>query len=280
MGLISIIIPTFNRVKSLEICLMEINKQIIEQNITNDIEIIVSNDFEENSEIISLKKNFSIVKFIDGPKNGPATNRNFAASIAQNEWLLFIDDDCIPDRNILNEYISAINIYTAIQVFEGSIIEDRPQRSFLEECPVNKTGGHLWSCNFMIKKNVFFDELNGFDEGYPYPAMEDVDLNYRLTKKNIKSIFLPNAFVTHPWRIQDKMVEMAFKRFKSLKHYIRKHPETKMHNYSLYFLRSFLHFNKEIFTNAYKYNFNGIIKRELFTLSQLYFAIYFLFKKK
>lgn len=280
MGLISIIIPTYNRVETLDLCLNKITNQIQLLKIQEDLEIIVSNDFEPNNEMDELIIKYPFIKFIEGPHKGPASNRNFGASIAQNEWLLFIDDDCIPDKNLLNEYISAINIYPAIQVFEGSIIEDRPKRSFLEECPVNKTGGHLWSCNFMINRNIFFDELNGFDEGFPYPAMEDVDLYYRLTLKKIKSVFIPSAFVIHPWRIQDKMIEISFKRFSSYKYYIEKYPELKMQNHSKYFVKAFIYFNKEIFRNAFKYNFKGIFKRELFTLTQLYFAFYFLIKKK
>jgi glycosyltransferase involved in cell wall biosynthesis len=125
MGLLSIIIPTYNRTKSLEICIGELEKQINHLQIGQNVEIIVSNDFEENNEFKSLKKAYSSVKFINGPKKGPASNRNFAASNAQNEWLLFIDDDCIPDRNILNEYFSAIKSCHMVKVFEVSIIEDR-----------------------------------------------------------------------------------------------------------------------------------------------------------
>jgi N-acetylglucosaminyl-diphospho-decaprenol L-rhamnosyltransferase len=45
-------------------------------------------------------------------------------------------------------------------------------------------------------RRTAFDLVGGFDEGY-FMYFEDVDLGYRLGKKNFTSIFVPDAEVTH-----------------------------------------------------------------------------------
>ncbi len=65
--------------------------------------------------------------------------------------------------------------------------------------PINIKGGKFWSCNIAIKKNIFL-EIKGFDENFPYAAMEDVDFYLRVKSKS-EVFFIRNAFVIHPWRV-------------------------------------------------------------------------------
>ena len=46
---------------------------------------------------------------------------------------------------------------------------------------------------------AFFLQIGGFDENFPYPAMEDTDLNYRIQRLE-KIVFVEKARVMHPWR--------------------------------------------------------------------------------
>jgi len=66
--------------------------------------------------------------------------------------------------------------------------------------PLNETGGYLWSCNFMIRRDVF--EQFRFDEDYPMPAGEDVDFRQRLIQAGLKFPFVREALVVHPPRRQ------------------------------------------------------------------------------
>lgn len=219
MGLISIIIPTYNRVKALEICLNEIVIQIQQLDRPKELEIIVSNDFENNDEFINLMKGYPLVKFTEGPHKGPASNRNYAASIAKNEWLLFIDDDCLPVSNWLESYINEILLNTYF-VLEGKTIADRPQNRFDELAPTNENGGRLWSCNFAIKKNIF-EKIKGFDENFPIPALEDTDLKLRVEKLYpIK--FIENATVIHEWR-KNNSYKNPIKLLELHKYFLLKH---------------------------------------------------------
>jgi GT2 family glycosyltransferase len=116
--------------------------------------------------------------------------------MARAEWLVFTDDDCLPDP----DWLAAFDRNTdGRDVLEGLTRADRPQQRLDEESPINLTGGYLWSCNFAIRKNLFL-HIGGFDENFPAPAMEDCDLRERLRREGIRLHFIPAAAVMHPWR--------------------------------------------------------------------------------
>lgn len=193
---LSVIIPTYNRYDLLRKCLDNLvpDFQTID---AKSYEIIVSDDSKTNEEIEILKKEYPFVTFVPGPQKGPASNRNNGAKYAKGDWLVFIDDDCLPDKDILQVYLNEINkgIYQGI---EGYINADRPKERFDEESPLNLSGGCFWTCNIAVDKEVF-NKLNGFDEGFPFAALEDTDFYERL-KTVAKTTFLESAKVIHPWR--------------------------------------------------------------------------------
>ena len=65
--------------------------------------------------------------------------------------------------------------------------------------PLNYHGGYLWSCNFAIRK-ALFEEIGGFDAGFPHPHLEDVDLRLRLDDRGTAYPFVPGAEMVHPPR--------------------------------------------------------------------------------
>ncbi|TDN39577.1 glycosyltransferase [Hymenobacter sp. UV11] len=277
--MISIVIPTCNRNDLLSKCLDCLSPSFQTANAFS-YEVIVTDDSIDNRAKKLVAEKYSWTTWIEGPKRGPAANRNNGARNTSGEWLLFIDDDCQPNPQLLKEYSDAANSNMEVLVFEGSISVDRPQRSFNEESPINETGGYLWSCNFMIKREVFFHNLDGFDEKFPYPAMEDVDLHYRLKRLGIKPLFLKSASVVHPWREQKKVLSTTLNRYKSTLYFLDKHPEMKAEINSLYYLRVFYHrFIKENIINCRKYRLRGILLKSESDFMHLLFSIHLLFRR-
>ncbi|MDT8412406.1 MAG: glycosyltransferase [Vicingaceae bacterium] len=224
----SVIIPTCNRKELLKKCLDALSADNQEVN-SFEYEIIVSDDSKNNETEKFITQDFPRIQYVKGPQKGPATNRNFGATKATGEWLIFIDDDCIPEKTLLNSYINAFK-KNEHQVFEGKIIADRERKYYTDEAPLNLNGGKMWSCNIAINKKLF-EQLNGFEENFPFAAMEDVELHYRISQKNIPIIFLPDAAVIHPWRPHPGF-SIISKRQKSLLYLIAKHPELKRkHNF-------------------------------------------------
>lgn len=196
----SILIPTYNRPDKLLSCLESIN---ISRKDHKDIifEVIVSDDGDLNWLNAEIREKYQSVMWIKGPENGPAANRNNAAKFASGDWLIFLDDDVVPERELLNNYFIAIKEFPAVMAFEGAIHLDSPElfKMDLAECPINLTGGSFWSANICIKKELFF-KIGCFDERFVIAAQEDQDIFERI-KKVTEVRFISTCVVVHPVRI-------------------------------------------------------------------------------
>ncbi len=189
---VAVIIPTRNRHELLRRCLSRLVPDVCAH---PDCSIVVSDDGDSSITREVLEGDMAIVQVVHGPHRGPSANRNCGAAHATAELLIFLDDDCIPDRNLIAIYRDAAMRNPGIGVFEGRISATGEAGSFADAIPANETGGYLWSCNFAIRRELF-EKINGFDERYPFAAMEDVDLHLRV-KKHSEVLFLPSARVWH-----------------------------------------------------------------------------------
>lgn len=209
MMLLSVIIPTLNRPEILSQCLRLLAPDA--QQVSPDLfEVVVTDDAPAYDAANSLQETYPWLRHISGPQKGPASNRNNGAKAAKGDWLIFLDDDCLPQPAFLAGYLAAIAEHPEYQVFEGSTLAERPRTRLDEEAPINEKGGFLWSCNFLIQRKLFF-EIGGFCELYPYACMEDVDFREQLTERKVKFLFAPKASVIHPWRSmtpEDKFLHM------------------------------------------------------------------------
>ncbi len=249
---ISVIIPTFKRDIDLLHCLTELNKQL-HLELKNNFEIIVTDDGHSFDLKNALNNSFIDVKYLLGPQKGPAANRNFGAQNAIGNWLIFLDDDCIPQDGFLLAYLELINS-SNYNVIEGKTISNQPKKRYDEVAPINENGGKLWSCNFAIKKNTFF-EVGCFDENFLFATMEDIDLKSRLIKFETL-FFCSNAIVIHPWR---RRVAFAnFKnRIKSQKYFIKKSNTKTNLNFKIGRLKILIGDAVFGFKNLASYSFRG-----------------------
>jgi GT2 family glycosyltransferase len=194
--LISVIVPTFERNDLLEKCLESLKLQSAEKVL---YEVVVTDDGKKHTAAEMIRSTYPWVRWVEGPHRGPAANRNNGASHARGQWLIFTDDDCIPEKSWIQEFYRAICGNPETKVFEGRTICKAGIRSPLETAPVNETGGLLWSCNLGVKAS-FFSKLNGFDTSFPFAHMEDVDFRERIKKEQTKVLFVREALVDHPPR--------------------------------------------------------------------------------
>lgn len=196
MTMLSVIIPTFNRNDLLSKCLDSLAPTV--QSIDETLyEVIVSDDSLENIAKELIDKKYPWVIWVSGPQKGPAANRNNGTKFANGDWFVFIDDDCQPVKDLLIEYLIVIENSNFLAL-EGCIQADRIKQRFDEESPINLNGGKFWSCNIAVKRELFM-AVNGFDEGFPFSALEDVDFHNRI-KQIAEITFVKSAKVIHPWR--------------------------------------------------------------------------------
>lgn len=197
----SVIIPTCNRPAVLSKCL----DSIIASNRFIDLveEIIVSDDSTtlETKLLVYVYSDKHKIIYNEGPKRGPAANRNNGASRAKSDWLIFIDDDVLVDKNLLEQYFLSIQQNRKALAFEGAIYPNNWEllnQKGIIECPINVSGGLFWSANICINKNLFY-QIKGFDERFKKAANEDQDIYFRLNHvTNI--VFVDKAIVIHDVR--------------------------------------------------------------------------------
>ena len=194
---ISIIIPTCDRADTLRMCLAALAAQVLGDGTE---EVLVTDDGVTHQSRDMVAVEFPSFRWIEGPKKGPAANRNRGASKATGELLLFIDDDCVPTKQYLSAYRRASSDSAGhLVALEGATIREAEPSSLLWEAPHNPTGGTLSSCNFGIRKQVFL-EVGKFDERYPVAAFEDTEFAERFRLSGGRVHFVPNAEVFHPLR--------------------------------------------------------------------------------
>jgi GT2 family glycosyltransferase len=234
--LLSVIVPTCHRNEDLGHCLEALRpvdgetiagSPIAETVRTKNFvyEVVVTDDGVRGTAEGLISEKYPWARWCAGPRRGPAANRNSGARMGRGEWLLFLDDDCVPVSGFLVAYASAAHQFPAYSVFEGQTVAPHPQQRSDQESPINVKGGVLWSCNFGIRRSLFL-EIGGFDEKFPFPSMEDMDLQFRLEQAGYTSKFLPKACAQHPWRPR-RGTRFCFESAKSIQYFISKHPETR-----------------------------------------------------
>ena len=250
----SVIIPTCHRNADLALCLDCLAPG--EQSLPSETyEVIVTDDGRDSTAEAMIRDRYPWAKWTQGPRRGPAANRNHGARQAQGEWLVFTDDDCLPSQGWLGAYFE--ELHTA-DVLEGLTRADRGRESYAEEAPINLTGGYLWSCNFSIERKSF-EAVGGFDESFPAPAMEDCDLRENLREAGIPFRFIAQAEVIHPWR-QARGWGFWEIHLQAVLHYYHKHPHFRpKHLTTCYFMDSLRRFKNNVVLNFSSIGSTGII---------------------
>ncbi len=195
--LFSVIIPTCNRPDLLSLCLDKLAPGIQALDPAT-YEVIVSDDGSDEKTKLLIESKYDWVLWVNGPKKGPAANRNNGVKFSKGNWLVFTDDDCVSAAQWLWEYAEAIQQNPKIEAFEGAILPDNREllKSDMSECPVNTIGGCFWTANVMIRKD-FFLSIGGFDEAFKIAANEDQEIYLRIRKSTVTA-FVEKAIVIHP----------------------------------------------------------------------------------
>jgi glycosyltransferase involved in cell wall biosynthesis len=105
---ISVIIPTYNEEKDLELCIESLGAQT-----HPDFEIIVVDDGSKDNtlEILqNLEKTLPNFKFVKQLHRGPGAARNLAAKHAKGEVLVFVDADMTFEEGFLKKLVEPIEM--------------------------------------------------------------------------------------------------------------------------------------------------------------------------
>lgn len=197
---ISVIIPVYNSAVHLRTCLEHLAKSD-----TAPIECIVVDDGStDNSAAVAQDAGASVLS-ICGP-GGPARARNAGARIANGDVLFFLDADVCVYPETLSRIQAAFEEDPELDALIGSYDDSPESADFLSQyknlmhCFVHQHARRqactFWSGCGVIRKNVFL-EHSGFDESYGRPAIEDIELGYRLHVAGRKVILDKQVLVKH-----------------------------------------------------------------------------------
>jgi len=211
---ISIIISTYDKIDALKNNLASIKSKTTYQNYEI---IIVTNNQDENSEMREFLKTIDdqVLTYQDGYSFGEMNN--FAASNAQGEFLLFLNDDVqVQSPNWLEAFlVLALNESTGavgpkllspggkLQDCGGIVWRDgnawnhgrnhnpnEPKFNYVRD--VDYCSG---SC-LLVKKKVF-DKIGGFDSRFSPAYWEDTDLCFEIRKLGYQVLYQPLANLVH-----------------------------------------------------------------------------------
>lgn len=188
---ISVVIPMHNAEATIQRCL----DSVVNSDYA-DYEIIAIDDCSEDRTVEIARNYRANLVLLEGGPYGPAYARNVGVREAKGELVLFVDSDVLIKPDTINLVVQSFVDNPRIDALFGSYDQEPGEGDFLSQFKnlshhfvhqqSSEEGVTFWAGCGAIRKNVFM-ALGGFDaDMYPKPSIEDIELGYRLYKKNKK----------------------------------------------------------------------------------------------
>jgi glycosyltransferase involved in cell wall biosynthesis len=197
---LTVVIPVYNDASNLRACLAALN-----QSAEPAFECIVADDGSTHDSV-AVAGELAARVLESKTRSGPAHARNVGASAATSDILFFIDSDVCVHADTLSRVTMAFEEDSTLDALIGSSDDDPGSDDFVSQyknlmhCFVHQTARRD-ACTFRsgcgaIRKSLF-QEHSGFSEDYRRPAIEDIELGFRLQEAGRKLIFDPTLTVKH-----------------------------------------------------------------------------------
>jgi len=217
--MISVIIPTYNRLSSLKDMIRSLEGQSLD---VGEFEVIVVDDGSNDGTYkwLSEYKGRLNLRYVKHHTNrGTATTRNDGIRSAKGDIIVFLDDDIKADRDLLFTYLTAHQREDG--VFVGNVIYEKNARErallrYLSTRGVHK-GKRDFTCfitqNASVKRNdaidagLFNDSISCFFQG------EDIEFAYKLSLLSKRFIYIKEAVAYHSHTVNLQKVLLDAERF-------------------------------------------------------------------
>ena len=183
---VSVIIPTLNRINTLQRAIDSVIAQSFES-----IEIIVVDNGSSDGSVNMLKKYYPTVKLIHEHKSGVSASRNKGIMYAKNTWIAFLDSDDAWDQKKLEKQINLLhNSHDKYRLIHTNEIWIRNGKKINQMKKHQKFGGYIFNeclalccispSSVLIDRSIF-DDMGLFNENLP--VCEDYDMWLRICSK-------------------------------------------------------------------------------------------------
>lgn len=207
---VSVIIPVFNDAGNLALCLAALSAS---RELPTEC-IVVDDGSTDGSAEVAKKWGAKVLS--TGDRGGPARARNFGAKAAVGDILLFLDADVCVNHDVIEKVRAEFCEDPRLDALMGSYDRAPKVSTFVSQyrnlmhCYVHQSSpgkaATFWSGCGAIRRSVFL-EFGGFNEMYQAPAIEDVELGYRMAQAKRNVILCPDIQVKHlkRWRLHNML---------------------------------------------------------------------------
>ena len=220
---LTVVIPVFNGGNDLKRCLRGLRNSA-----GTDYELIVVDDGStDDSATVAAEFGAKVLQV--GTSQGPALARNSGAKAASGDIIFFLDADVEVHPNTLNQAIQRFEADPTLGALFGSYDDEpavgglvSPFRNLLHHF-VHQQGDFrdnirpartFWTGCGAIRRRIFL-ESGGFDPSlYRRPAIEDIELGYRLADQGHRIILARDILGKHlkRWTLRSMILTDIFQR--------------------------------------------------------------------
>lgn len=144
----------------------------------------------------------------NGEPQGPAVARNQGAEAATGDLLFFVDADVTVHPDTVGRVADAFRKDPDLDALIGSYDDAPADPRFLSQYRnllhhfthqhADEEAFTFWGACGAVRRKVFM-RVGGFDESFPRPSIEDIELGYRLTHAGYRIRLAKDVQVTH-WK--------------------------------------------------------------------------------
>jgi GT2 family glycosyltransferase len=212
---LTVVVPTYQRADLLDRCLTALAASDLQD---GSFEVVAVDDGSTDGTQAVLRAHadrIPLTALVQRQNAGPAAARNRGIHAAEAGLVLFIDDDVVVTPRLLRQHLDLhaqaadpllcvlgrVDWHPSLTVTPFMHWLDTSGLQFgydtwLREGPVDPPYAAFYTANLSVSRELLLS-VGGFDERFPYPAYEDMELAFRLAQQGLRMDYRPAALAYH-----------------------------------------------------------------------------------